>query len=24
LDDDMIQNLIEKDVSSDEETYKLR
>jgi methionine salvage enolase-phosphatase E1 len=24
LDDDLIQNLIEKDVSSDEETYKLR
>ena len=24
LDDDIIQNLIEKDVSSDEETYKLR
>ena len=24
LDDDLIQNLIDKDVSSDEETYKLR
>lgn len=24
LDDDLIQNLIEKDVSSDEETYKMR
>ena len=24
LDDDMIQNLIEKDVSNDEETYKMK
>ena len=24
LDDDLIQNLIEKDVSNDEETYKMR
>jgi hypothetical protein len=24
LDDDLIQNLIEKDVSNDEETYKMK